>query len=168
MHVLLGSILGETCPLHILVFTSLSQTSGISKTEETLTISPSLDKQGTENPGCPTQVQVPLHQFKLVLISEKMITTVYWSPVLSAFLASHCLFLVTTVWRGSYHPSFKVRDVEEAVGVRGSWVMGQRFEFRMQHPQSTCSFFFSFVFLPFFGPLLQHMEVPRLGVELEL
>ena len=29
-------------------------------------------------------------------------------------------------------------------------------------------FFFVFVFLPFFGPLLQHMEVPRLGVESEL
>ena len=26
------------------------------------------------------------------------------------------------------------------------------------------SFFFFFVFLPFLGPLLQHMEVPRLGV----
>ena len=25
-----------------------------------------------------------------------------------------------------------------------------------------------FVFLPFLGPLLRHMEVPRLGVELEL
>ena len=25
-----------------------------------------------------------------------------------------------------------------------------------------------FVFLPFLGPLLQHIEVPRLGVELEL
>ena len=32
------------------------------------------------------------------------------------------------------------------------------------------SFFFSFffVFLPFLGPLPKHMEVPRLGVELEL
>ena len=29
------------------------------------------------------------------------------------------------------------------------------------------SLFFS-VFLPFLGPLLQHMEVPRLGVESEL
>ena len=29
-------------------------------------------------------------------------------------------------------------------------------------------FFFLFVFLPFLGPLPQHMEVPRLGVELEL
>ena len=29
-------------------------------------------------------------------------------------------------------------------------------------------FLFSFVFLPFLGPLLQHMEVPRLGVESEL
>ena len=28
--------------------------------------------------------------------------------------------------------------------------------------------FFFFVFLPFLGPLLRHMEVPRLGVELEL
>ena len=30
------------------------------------------------------------------------------------------------------------------------------------------SFFFFFVFLPFLGPLPRHMEVPRLGVELEL
>ena len=29
-------------------------------------------------------------------------------------------------------------------------------------------FFFFFVFLPFLGLLLQHMEVPRLGVESEL
>ena len=29
-------------------------------------------------------------------------------------------------------------------------------------------FFFLFDFLPFLGPLPQHMEVPRLGVELEL
>ena len=29
-------------------------------------------------------------------------------------------------------------------------------------------FFFFFVFLPFLKPLLQHMEVPRLGVESEL
>ena len=29
-------------------------------------------------------------------------------------------------------------------------------------------FFFFFVFLPFLGPLPQHMEVPRLGVESEL
>ena len=28
--------------------------------------------------------------------------------------------------------------------------------------------FFSFVFLPFLGPLPWHMEVPRLGVESEL
>ena len=28
-------------------------------------------------------------------------------------------------------------------------------------------FFFFFVFLPFLGALLWHMEVPRLGVELE-
>ena len=28
-------------------------------------------------------------------------------------------------------------------------------------------FYFIFVFLPFLGPLLQHMEGPRLGVELE-
>ena len=28
--------------------------------------------------------------------------------------------------------------------------------------------FFFFVFLPFLGPLQQHMEVPRLGVESEL
>ena len=28
--------------------------------------------------------------------------------------------------------------------------------------------FFFFVFLLFFGPLPRHMEVPRLGVELEL
>ena len=28
--------------------------------------------------------------------------------------------------------------------------------------------FFFFVFLPFLGPLLWHMEVPRLGVESEL
>ena len=28
--------------------------------------------------------------------------------------------------------------------------------------------FFLFVFLPFLGPLLRHMEVPRLGVESEL
>ena len=32
---------------------------------------------------------------------------------------------------------------------------------------SLSSFFF-FVFLPFLGPLLQHMDVPRLGVKLEL
>ena len=29
-------------------------------------------------------------------------------------------------------------------------------------------FLYFFVFYPFLGPLLQHMEVPRLGVELEL
>ena len=29
-------------------------------------------------------------------------------------------------------------------------------------------FFFFFVFLPFLGPILRHMEVPRLGVESEL
>ena len=29
-------------------------------------------------------------------------------------------------------------------------------------------FLFSFVFLPFLGPLLQDMEVPRLGVQSEL
>ena len=29
-------------------------------------------------------------------------------------------------------------------------------------------FFFFFVFLPLLGPLLQHVEVPRLGVESEL
>ena len=29
-------------------------------------------------------------------------------------------------------------------------------------------FIFIFVFLPFLGPFLQHMEVPRLGVESEL
>ena len=29
-------------------------------------------------------------------------------------------------------------------------------------------FFFFMVFLPFLGPLLQHMEVPRLGAESEL
>ena len=29
-------------------------------------------------------------------------------------------------------------------------------------------FFFFFVFLPFLGPLLRHMEVPRLGVQSEL
>ena len=28
--------------------------------------------------------------------------------------------------------------------------------------------FFFFVYLPFLGPLLQHMEIPRLGVQLEL
>ena len=29
-------------------------------------------------------------------------------------------------------------------------------------------FCFVFVFLPFLGPLPKHMEVPRLGIELEL
>ena len=29
-------------------------------------------------------------------------------------------------------------------------------------------FFFFFVFLPFLGPLPRHIEVPRLGIELEL
>ena len=29
-------------------------------------------------------------------------------------------------------------------------------------------FYFIFVFLPFLGPLPQHMEVPRLGVQSEL
>ena len=29
-------------------------------------------------------------------------------------------------------------------------------------------FVFVFIFLPFLGPLPRHMEVPRLGVELEL
>ena len=33
--------------------------------------------------------------------------------------------------------------------------------------QGTILFLF-FVFLPFLGPLLRHMEVPRLGVESEL
>ena len=31
-------------------------------------------------------------------------------------------------------------------------------------PSSHIPFFFFFVFLPFLGPLLRHMEVPRLGV----
>ena len=31
-----------------------------------------------------------------------------------------------------------------------------------------CFVFFNFPFLPFLGPLPRHMEVPRLGVELEL
>ena len=35
-------------------------------------------------------------------------------------------------------------------------------------PLTTTPFFFFFVFLPFLGPLLRHMEVPRLGVKLEL
>ena len=35
--------------------------------------------------------------------------------------------------------------------------------------EKRCSlFFFFFVFLPFLGLYLQHMEVPRLGVQLEL
>ena len=34
--------------------------------------------------------------------------------------------------------------------------------------KSVFLFFFFFVFLLFLGPLLQHMEVPRLGVESEL
>ena len=29
-------------------------------------------------------------------------------------------------------------------------------------------YYYYFLFLPFLGPLLQHMEVPRLGVESEL
>ena len=33
---------------------------------------------------------------------------------------------------------------------------------------SSLSLFFFFVVSPFLGPLLQHMEVPRLGVESEL
>ena len=32
----------------------------------------------------------------------------------------------------------------------------------------SSNFFFFFVFLPFFWPLPQHMEVPRLGVQSEL
>ena len=36
-----------------------------------------------------------------------------------------------------------------------------------QHHLPKILFFF-FVILPFLGPLLQHVEVPRLGVELEL
>ena len=37
----------------------------------------------------------------------------------------------------------------------------------MRIPCPTGLFFF-LVFLPFLGPLSQHMEVPRLGVQLEL
>ena len=40
------------------------------------------------------------------------------------------------------------------------------------YPQLNISFFFFsfffFVFLPFLGPLPRHMELPRLGVQLEL
>ena len=32
----------------------------------------------------------------------------------------------------------------------------------------TVNFFFFFIFLPFLGPHVRHMEVPRLGVESEL
>ena len=35
-------------------------------------------------------------------------------------------------------------------------------------PVSFCFIFFFFVFLPFLGLLMGHMEVPRLGVKLEL
>ena len=40
-----------------------------------------------------------------------------------------------------------------------SWILVR---FIITEPQQELSFFF--VFLPFIGPLLQHMEVPRLGV----
>ena len=40
---------------------------------------------------------------------------------------------------------------------------------KTQYYQGISSQFnFFFVFLPFLGPLLRHMEVPRLGVEMEL
>ena len=38
----------------------------------------------------------------------------------------------------------------------------------MKECGSRLFFFFFFVFLPFLGLLLWHMEVPRLGVESEL
>ena len=37
-----------------------------------------------------------------------------------------------------------------------------------KHFEISFFFFFFFVFLPFLEPLSRHMEVPRLGVELEL
>jgi len=37
-------------------------------------------------------------------------------------------------------------------------------ERRKDLEKMTFLFFIYFVFLPFLGPLLQHMEVPRLGV----
>ena len=43
-----------------------------------------------------------------------------------------------------YFPAFKVSEISNSI------------------------FFLSFVFLPFLGPLPQHMESPRLGVKLEL
>ena len=41
---------------------------------------------------------------------------------------------------------------------------------RLRHyfEENFLVFFFFFFLLPFLGPLPQHMEVPRLGVELEL
>ena len=38
----------------------------------------------------------------------------------------------------------------------------------MFHKVQSFIYLFIFVFLPFLGPLLWHMEVPRLGAELEL
>ena len=51
----------------------------------------------------------------------------------------------------------RLLDASKAFG-QSSWKDGIAFFF----------FFFFFVFLPFLGPLLRHMEVPRLGVESEL
>ena len=41
-------------------------------------------------------------------------------------------------------------------------------EIRTENESEHLPYYFFFVFLPFLGPLPQHMEVPRLGVQSEL
>ena len=57
--------------------------------------------------------------------------------------------------------------------VLGWWALERRWVRTISHPvpnlpRTTPPFFFLSLFLVFLGPCLWHMEVPRLGVELEL
>ena len=69
----------------------------------------------------------------------------------------YCSFIVLSEpWENcaSFPPFFSPHD---CFGTSGSYMI----------PYSFFFFFFFLVFFPFLGLLLRHMEVPRLGVELE-
>ena len=62
---------------------------------------------------------------------------------------------------------FFCREEDEATEEEGSWEDADLFALSLKQSFKLSSFFF-FVFLAFLGPLLQHREVARLGVQSEL